>query len=46
MLPKIIRTGYHAIHLVYFFTAGSDEVRAWTIHVRAAAAHTAACFCG
>ena len=30
-LPKIITAGYHALHLCYFFTAGEDEVRAWTI---------------
>lgn len=29
-LPKIIKTGFAAIHLIYFFTAGSDEVRIWT----------------
>ena len=32
-LPKIIKTGYEALQLVYFFTAGADEVRAWTIRV-------------
>lgn len=31
MLPKIITTGYQALNLVYFFTAGPDEVRAWTL---------------
>eukprot|EP00043_Microstomoeca_roanoka_P011125 m.105053 g.105053 ORF g.105053 m.105053 type:complete len:471 (-) comp15101_c0_seq1:134-1546(-) len=30
-LPKIIKTGYQALQLEYFFTAGKDEVRAWTI---------------
>jgi len=30
-LPKIIVTGYKALQLIYFFTAGEDEVRAWTI---------------
>eukprot|EP00899_Mesostigma_viride_P022407 jgi/Mesvir1/3350/Mv06738-RA.1 len=30
-LPKIIKTGYTAIHLIYFFTCGSDEVKCWTI---------------
>ena len=29
-LPKIITTGYSALQLMYFFTAGPDEVRAWT----------------
>lgn len=31
MLEKIIVTGYKALQLVYFFTAGKDEVKAWTI---------------
>ncbi|KAJ1487957.1 TGS-like protein, partial [Baffinella frigidus] len=42
-LPKIIKTGFNMIietgfnmvHLIYFFTAGPDEVRGWaagTIH--------------
>lgn len=30
-LPKIIVAGYQALQLQYFFTAGADEVRAWTI---------------
>mgnify|MGYP002712494523 CR=1 FL=1 len=30
-LPKIITTGFKALQLEYFFTAGADEVRAWTI---------------
>lgn len=30
-LPRIIRTGYHALDLIYFFTTGKDEVKAWTI---------------
>ena len=32
-LPKIIVTGYKTLQLVYYFTAGPDEVRAWTIRV-------------
>ena len=31
MIQRIIKTGYKALDLVYFFTAGEDEVRAWTI---------------
>jgi len=31
MMNKIIRTGYKTLDLIYFFTAGEDEVRAWTI---------------
>ena len=34
VLPKIVVTGYKALQLIYFFTAGPDEVRAWTIRVR------------
>ncbi|KAI6241443.1 Obg-like ATPase 1 [Aphelenchoides fujianensis] len=30
-LDKIVKTGYKALQLEYFFTAGKDEVRAWTI---------------
>jgi len=30
-IPKIIRAGYDALDLIYFFTCGTDEVRAWTI---------------
>lgn len=33
-LSKIIKAGYAALQLEYFFTAGPDEVRAWTIRVR------------
>lgn len=31
VLAKIIVSGYKALHLEYFFTAGPDEVKAWTI---------------
>ncbi|KAL8428711.1 hypothetical protein ACSSS7_007055 [Eimeria intestinalis] len=31
MLDKIIQTGYHALHLIHFFTCGEDEVKCWTI---------------
>lgn len=31
VLDKIIVTGYKALQLEYFFTAGADEVKAWTI---------------
>lgn len=31
-LENIIRTGYDVLGLASFFTAGPDEVRAWTIH--------------
>lgn len=31
-LVRIIRTGYHTLGLISYFTAGPKEVRAWTIH--------------
>ncbi|KAI8929264.1 P-loop containing nucleoside triphosphate hydrolase protein [Entophlyctis helioformis] len=30
-MPKIIVAGYNALQLIYFFTCGPVEVRAWTI---------------
>lgn len=30
-MDKIVKTGYKALQLEYFFTAGKDEVKAWTI---------------
>jgi len=30
-LEKIIKSGYKALQLEYFFTSGTDEVKAWTI---------------
>mmetsp|Transcript_44355 Transcript_44355/g.70985 ORF Transcript_44355/g.70985 Transcript_44355/m.70985 type:complete len:352 (+) Transcript_44355:2777-3832(+) len=33
MIPKIIKSGYHALNLVHYFTSGKDEVRAWSIKV-------------
>ncbi|MGH0152204.1 UNVERIFIED_CONTAM: hypothetical protein FKN15_022156 [Acipenser sinensis] len=33
VLTKIIKSGYAALLLEYFFTAGPDEVRAWTIRL-------------
>jgi ribosome-binding ATPase YchF (GTP1/OBG family) len=32
-LDKIILNGYSALGLMYFFTSGEDEVKAWTIQV-------------
>lgn len=32
-MDKIITTGYKALQLCYFFTAGEDEVKCWTIQV-------------
>ena len=31
MVSRIIKTGYHALQLIHFFTAGEDEVKCWTI---------------
>ena len=31
IINKVIKTGYNALHLVHFFTAGEDEVKCWTI---------------
>ena len=31
VLPKIIKTGFAMVNLIYFFTAGPDEVKAWCI---------------
>jgi obg-like ATPase 1 len=30
-LPRIVKIGYKVLQLQYFFTAGEDEVRCWTI---------------
>jgi len=32
-LEKIILNGYSALGLMYFFTVGEDEVKAWTVQV-------------
>merc|ERR1711983_703465 len=31
ILPKIIKSGFSLLQLHYYFTAGKDEVKAWTI---------------
>jgi obg-like ATPase 1 len=31
MLPKIIKAGYQALDLIYFYTFGPTQVRCWTI---------------
>merc|ERR1712060_184743 len=31
VLPKIIKTAFASVHLMYFFTCGPDEVRGWCI---------------
>ena len=40
-LSKIITTGFKAIHLIYFFTAGEDEVKCWQIRKGAKAPQAA-----
>eukprot|EP00913_Durusdinium_trenchii_P035170 g32902.t1 len=30
-MPKMISTAFHMVHLINFFTAGPDEVKAWTV---------------
>jgi ribosome-binding ATPase YchF (GTP1/OBG family) len=30
-LERLIRTGYHTLGLITFFTSGEKEVRAWTV---------------
>lgn len=30
-IPKIVTTGFKTIQLIYFFTAGPDEVKCWQI---------------
>jgi len=41
MISKIIKTGYAALECIYFFTSGTDEVRAWTIRKGALAPQAA-----
>jgi ribosome-binding ATPase len=40
-LERLIRTGYHTLGLLTFFTAGEKEVRAWTVHAGAKAPEAA-----
>ncbi|KAJ1497643.1 hypothetical protein HMI56_005500 [Coelomomyces lativittatus] len=40
-LPKLIKLGYQHLHLIYFFTAGEKEVRAWTVYQGANAVEAA-----
>lgn len=30
-MMRILKAGYHALHLIHYFTSGADEVRGWTI---------------
>jgi GTP-binding protein YchF len=40
-LSRLIRTSYHLLGLISFFTAGEDECRAWTIPVNTRAVNAA-----
>ncbi|XP_025107448.1 obg-like ATPase 1 [Pomacea canaliculata] len=40
-LEKIIVNGYKSLNLIYFFTSGKDEVKAWTVQVGAKAPQAA-----
>jgi len=40
-IPKIIKTGYHTLQLIHFFTCGSDEVKCWTLRKGAKAPQAA-----
>lgn len=31
IINKIIKIGYSALRLIYYFTAGEDEVKCWTV---------------
>jgi obg-like ATPase 1 len=31
MIPRVLRMGYKSLNLIHYFTAGTDEVRGWTI---------------
>lgn len=41
VLPRIVKVGYNALNLQYFFTAGDTEVRCWTIPAGACAPEAA-----
>lgn len=30
-ISRVVQTGFNALNLIYFFTAGSDEVKCWTV---------------
>ena len=40
-LNRVIRAGYEMLHLQTYFTAGVEEVRAWTVKVGATAPQAA-----
>jgi len=40
-LDRVIRAGYHLLHLLTYFTAGPKEVRAWTVRAGSTAPQAA-----
>jgi len=43
MIPKIITTGFNSLHLINFFTVGTDEVKAWVLREGMTAPKAAGC---
>jgi len=43
MIPKVITSGFNALHLITFFTVGEDEVRSWVLREGFSAAKAAGC---
>eukprot|EP01038_Epipyxis_sp_PR26KG_P010475 gene10475-14076_t len=41
VLPRIVKVGYNVLNLQYFFTAGEEEIRCWTIPAGACAPEAA-----
>jgi len=41
VLPRIVKVGYNVLNLQYFFTAGEDECRCWTVPAGATAPEAA-----
>ena len=41
MIDRIIKAGYKNLQLIHFFTAGSDEVKCWTLREGAKAPQAA-----
>jgi obg-like ATPase 1 len=41
-LPKMVTSGFSSLSLIYFFTVGEKEVRAWTVYSGASAPEAAA----
>ncbi|KAI9007602.1 P-loop containing nucleoside triphosphate hydrolase protein [Hyaloraphidium curvatum] len=43
MIPRMVTVGFSVLNLIYFFTAGEKEVRAWTVYNGATAPEAAGC---